>query len=184
MDNFDIKGDEVRHGKQLYLDAPTQASVDSFDDKMLSEKMLYQLNNGMVAIQPTSAKKIAEASKNSDGLGFALRLKQDNACIGFANLGDIGWQARIATLHITILDEASFTLDIVQDAIQTLLQFAYWEANLNRIEVNCLEDNAVLREALEKTGFSQEGQHRQEAYRNGRYLDILIYGILAREWSA
>lgn len=184
MDNFDIKGDEVRHGKQLFLDAPSQENIDSLDDSRLSEKMLYQLNDGRIAIQPTSAKKVAEASKSSDGLGFALRLQDDDHCIGFARLGDIGWQARIATLTITILDEAYFTVNIVEDAIQTILQFAYWEANLNRIGVDCLEDNSVLREALEKTGFTQEGKLRQEAYRDGRYLDILVYSILVREWSA
>lgn len=183
MDNFGIKGDEVRHGKQIYLDSVSQASVDSFGEEILSERMLYQLNDGTIPIQQTSARKIAESIKSSDGICFALRLQEDERCIGYAQLGDISWQARHAVLQISILEDTFFTVDMVKDAIQTVLQFVYWEANLNRIEVQCLEDNTVLGDALKNSGFTLEGKLRKEAYRKGHYLDIEIYSILAREWS-
>ncbi|MEQ8673232.1 MAG: GNAT family protein [Aggregatilineales bacterium] len=37
--------------------------------------------------------------------------------------------------------------------------------------------------ALAQTGFTDEGCLRQEVYRNGRYLDKIIFSMLRREWS-
>jgi len=71
---------------------------------------------------------------------------------------------------------------MLTDVIQTLLQFAYWEANLNRIAVHCADDNVLLITALEKIGFTLEGRMRQQLYRDGRYIDQVTYSILAREW--
>lgn len=184
MTDFSIKGDEVRHGKQLYLSALSQAVVDSFSDKLLSETLLYHLNDGTSGLEPHSAKVIAGKIKIGEGLKFALCYQLNQQSIGVAQLADIQWQARHAQLTISILDEFYLTVEMLTDAIQTVLQFAYWEANLNRIGVLCLEDNSLLREALENTGFTKEGQLRQETYRNGHYLDIEMYSILAREWSA
>lgn len=179
-----IKGDEVRHGKQVYLDTLSKQLIDEFADTPLSEKMLIQLNDGSVPIFPMTAKQVMESYKSSGEILFALRLIGAETCIGSCRLADIDWQVRRAQLFIGIVDERYFTLEILTDVIQTVLQFVYWEANLNRIAVHCVADHVLMQTALEQVGFTNEGRFRQEAYRNGRYLDKIIYSILQREWSA
>ncbi len=124
-----------------------------------------------------------ESYKESGELLFALRLSGDETCIGCCRLTDIDWQVRRAQLFIGIVSEAHYTLEILTDVIQTVLQFAYWEANLNRIAVHCVEDHVLMQAAVEQVGFTNEGRFRQEAYRNGRYLDKIMYSILQREWA-
>lgn len=178
-----IKGDEVRHGRQVYLDTLSKKVIDEFADIPLSEKMLTQLNDGRVPIFPMTAKQVMESCKNSGELLFALRLISDKTCIGSCCLADIDWQVRRAQLFIGIVSEAHFTLEMLTDVFETMLQFVYWEANLNRIAVHCVEDHVLMRAALEQVGFTNEGRFRQEVYRNGRYLDKIIFSILQREWS-
>ncbi len=184
MDNPMVKGDEVRHGTYIYLDAISKEIIDSLGDAPLSEALLYSLNDGSIPFFPTTAKQVAQLAKAADGLAFTVRLCTDKKCVGVCRFGDISWQSRHARLHISILEESYFAVDILADTIQTMLQFAYWEANLNRIYVYCIEDTRLLRQALEQVGFTNEGRLRQEVYRDKRYLDKLIYGILCREWSA
>lgn len=184
MDKSLIKGDEVRHGKHIYLDAVTKDVIDSLGDDTLNEEILYHLNDGSAPISLMSAKEVIQSYKESGELVFALRLRTDKSCIGVCRLSNIDWKSRHAQSFIGIVDEVYFTIDMLLDVIQTILQFAYWEANLNRIYIHCVEDNALMREALEQTGFSNEGHFRQEIYRDGRYLDKVIYSILQREWSS
>ncbi len=179
-----VKGDEVRHGKQVFLDTLSKTVLDEFEDIPLSEKMLIQLNDGSVPIFPMTAKEVVASYKSSGELLFALRLINAQTCIGSCRLADIDWQARRAQLFIGIVDERHFTLEILTDVIQTMLQFVYWEANLNRIAVHCVEDHVLMQAALEQVGFTNEGRFRQEAYRNGRSLDKIIFSKLQREWSA
>lgn len=179
-----IKGNEVRHGKLVYLDALSDELISTIDSAPLSENILLHLNDGRIAISPQSAQQVLKDYKNSGAIAFALRLQSDQSCIGGCHLANINWQARHAQLCMGIIAEAHFTSEILADAVQALLQFAYWEANFNRIYVQCVEDNILLRTALETVGFINEGCLRQEAFRNGEYLDICIYGILEHDWSS
>ncbi len=178
-----IKGDEVRHGKHILLDAVSKNLIDSLEDSPLAEEMLRRLNDGTTPISPLTARQVVQSYKSAGELVFAIHLLSDNSCIGSCRLGDINWQARHAQLFIGIVSEADFRLDIFSDVIQTVLQFVYWEANLNRIYVHCIEDNALMRQALEQTGFTNEGRKRQEVFRDGRYLDKIVFSILQREWT-
>lgn len=183
MDNFTVKGDEVRRGTYIVLDAISKGIIESLSTELLSETMLHHLSDGQKPTYPTTAHDVAEAYKEQGGMVFALRLDADQSCIGFARLGDVSWQGRHAHLEISIVDEQHLSVEMLTDAIQTVLQFTYWEANLNRIYVHCIEDDSVLREALERVRFTHEGDLRQEAYRNGHYLDIGIYSMLQKEWG-
>lgn len=178
-----IKGDEVRHGNLIHLAAISKDIIAAVGDEVLSENLLFHINNGREPIFPQTATEIAELFTKGD-MAFAICLNTDQSCVGVCRLDNVAWQARSAQFHIGILNEDYLTPEILVDTIQTVLQFVYWEANLNRIHIQCVEDNTLIREALETLGFTNEGHLRQEAYRKGQYLDICIYSILQREWSS
>lgn len=181
MNNL-IKGDEVRQGQQIYLSALSKSVIENLSEEILSENMLSYLHDGSAPIFPTSAHKVAQSIKDAGEIVFAICLKNNKSCIGIAQLHGIGWQPRVATLKLSILSEDFYTIEILEDVIQTMLQFVYWEANLNRVSIQCVENNTTLQQAIEQCGFTNEGRLRQEIYRNGKYLDVIVYSILAREW--
>ena len=178
-----IRGDEVRRGQHIYLDAVSNDLLDTISDDVLSDTLLNHWHNGTAPLRPTTTKELVQAQKEAGEIVFAVRRIEDDTYVGIASLSDIGWKARHAEMRVGMIDDDYLTADILSDIIQTVLQFAYWEANLNHIGVNCAEDQSALIDALEQVSFLLEGRWRQHLFRNGRYLDQLTYGILAREWS-
>lgn len=178
-----IRGDEVRHGKDMYLAAVSKNLIASLDNAFLSKDMLNRLHTHAV-LQPLTASSIIASYKAQGEMVFAVCLRSNNDCIGVSGLGDVDWKSRHAHLTVGIVSEAHYTTTMLADVIQTVLQFAYWEANLNRIAVHCADDNDFMQQALDQVNFTLEGTLRQDIYRNGHYIDKHIYSILQREWSA
>jgi RimJ/RimL family protein N-acetyltransferase len=52
---------------------------------------------------------------------------------------------------------------------------------LRRLEAKAYEYNPLSINTLKRNGFTQEGVLRQAAYRDGRYWDIIVFGILRDE---
>lgn len=178
-----IKGNEVRYGKQIYLDSVYPDLIEAVSGVPLSITMLEQLHDGTSALVSMSARQVMSETKEQSELAFSIRLQSDQSCIGVCALDNISWSTRHAQLIVKILDEAHYASDVVLDVIQTMLQFVYWEANLNRIGIYCSDDHSILIDALEQAGFTNEGRMRQHIYRNSRYFDRRIFSILQREWS-
>ena len=77
MDRPPIRGDEVRQGKFIYLDAVSDAVRDTLGDDPLPESLLYQLVEDDRPIAPMTARQVYQTYKDAGELGFALRLSTD-----------------------------------------------------------------------------------------------------------
>ncbi|WP_232700415.1 GNAT family N-acetyltransferase [Halobacterium wangiae] len=69
------------------------------------------------------------------------------------------------------------------DATSTLLQYAFEDLNLRRVEANVGAFNDASIALLESLGFEREGARREAAYYRGDYYDMLTYGLLREEWD-
>jgi RimJ/RimL family protein N-acetyltransferase len=65
-----------------------------------------------------------------------------------------------------------------------MVTYAFATLNLNRVWLHVYEDNKGAIRAYEKVGFKQEGVLRQDNYREGRYGNTVVMGILRSEWKA
>ena len=90
---------------------------------------------------------------------------------------------RHAELGVVIGEKAYWGQGYGSDAICTLLRFGFEEMNLHRIYLRVYEDNARGIRAYEKCGFCQEGRLREANFRQGRYHDELVMGILSHEFA-
>lgn len=64
------------------------------------------------------------------------------------------------------------------EAVACVLDFAFDQLNLNRVEAACLEYNEASRRLLLKCGFTQEGLARGYLKIDGRWQDHLTFAIL------
>ncbi len=71
---------------------------------------------------------------------------------------------------------------IVTRACQALVRYAFQELGLNRVQIRVAVDNARSRAIPERLGFTQEGILRQAARVGDRFMDMVMYSILAEEW--
>jgi len=66
---------------------------------------------------------------------------------------------------------------------RVLIDYAFDELKLNRVEMQCGVENTKSRKIAEKMGFRNEGIVRQGGWLHDRFVDFVIYGMLASEWQ-
>lgn len=71
---------------------------------------------------------------------------------------------------------------IITKSIKILINYAFDDLQLHKIEIGAARDNTRSRAIPEKLGFKREGEIRDYEYINGRFLDRIIYGLKADEW--
>ncbi|SFB06379.1 Protein N-acetyltransferase, RimJ/RimL family [Lentibacillus halodurans] len=115
---------------------------------------------------------------------FAVRTLELDELIGFVALDSIDWSNRNAWLALGIGDKANWNKGYGQEMLRLALTFAFNEMNLNRVQLTVFESNKRAIAAYEKSGFKHEGGHRDYLLRDGKTEDMLLFGILRREWEA
>jgi RimJ/RimL family protein N-acetyltransferase len=69
-------------------------------------------------------------------------------------------------------------------ALRLLLDWAFADLGLERIEMTALPENEAVPRLAAKFGFTYEGCLRQRNYERGRRVDLLIWGLLKDEDDA
>lgn len=68
--------------------------------------------------------------------------------------------------------------------LRALLNFAFEDLGLNRLEADVDPRNMASVRGLENLGFKREGYLRERWVAGGELSDSAIYGLLARAWEA
>ena len=64
-----------------------------------------------------------------------------------------------------------------------LVEHAFRELRLNRVEIYCAVENVRSRRIPERLGFREEGVFRQAEWLHDRFIDLVGYAMLAEEWK-
>lgn len=82
-----------------------------------------------------------------------------------------------------ILHPDYWGLGYVPEAASTLIDLAFKELNLHKIELTCFGYNVQSQRVAEKLGFTLEARIRDRKDAQGNHCDSLIYGLLKSEWE-
>ena len=122
--------------------------------------------------EPTSRPMAIDASLDGDWVHIgSCGLININARVGHAELG------------IAIGDKKFWDQGLGTDAIQTLLRHSFETLNLRKIYLRVFEYNDRGKHLYTKLGFVEEGRLRDDEYRDGRYWDTFLMGIMKSEWE-
>jgi RimJ/RimL family protein N-acetyltransferase len=113
----------------------------------------------------------------------APRAPEEWAPIGVVGFKGLDWRNRLVECGLFIGERSHWDSGYGTDATRTLVRFAFRELNLNRVFLRVYEDNVRAIRCYEKVGFKVEGRLRQDRYRDGRYLDTLVMGLLREEFT-
>ena len=72
----------------------------------------------------------------------------------------------------------------VPEAARALIDLAFKELGLHKIEMTCFGYNVQSQRVAEKLGFTLEARIRDRKDAQGNRCDCLIYGLLRNEWEA
>jgi RimJ/RimL family protein N-acetyltransferase len=123
-------------------------------------------------------------ARRKDVVIFGIRLMPGDQLIGTCQLHSIHTVHRSAELQIRIGKAENRNKGHGTEATRRLLDVAFKDLNLNRIYLHVFSTNKFAIRMYEKMGFSLEGTLRQAAFINGRYIDILVMGMLKDDYGA
>lgn len=114
---------------------------------------------------------------------FVIRCVCDDHAIGSCQLHSIHPVHRTAELQIRIGEPADRGRGFGSEAVWLLLKFAFEDLNLRRVQLHVFASNAVAISVYEKAGFVREGSLRQAAHIGGKYVDVVVMGILREDYG-
>jgi RimJ/RimL family protein N-acetyltransferase len=119
-----------------------------------------------------------------DSLVFAVVLSSDNIHIGNIALQCINYINRTAEYTIIIGEKEYWGKGYSKEASELIIKHGFVELNIRRICLGTFETNNGMINLAKKLGFVEEGRRREAVYKNGKYIDIIEYGLLRGEWEA
>jgi ribosomal-protein-alanine N-acetyltransferase len=72
---------------------------------------------------------------------------------------------------------------IMTEALRAVLGFGFAQMSLNRIEADVAVENTASIKLLRKLGFRKEGLQREQFFEDGLYHDLMLFGLLRREYT-
>ncbi len=107
----------------------------------------------------------------------------EEGIVGYTGLWGIDWIDRRATEGI-IIDKRFHGRGFATDALMTLQRAAFEQIGLHRIDAMIYEFNTVsLKLHIDRCGFKEEGRRREHIFRNGRWWDTVMVGVLAADYN-
>lgn len=107
---------------------------------------------------------------------------RDGIAVGLVSLNAINEQQKHADWAFYI-DEALQGAGIGSVIELKLLDYAFNEAGLDKLNCEVLATNQPVIRLHEKFGFVREGVRRQNVIKNGERIDVVLLGILKDEWA-
>ena len=67
--------------------------------------------------------------------------------------------------------------------VRVLCRYGFRLRGLHRLQLETLSDNHAMIAVAEKLGFTREGVIRGSSWVNGRFMDDVVFGLLAEEFT-
>lgn len=119
--------------------------------------------------------------------GNALRFvitteDKDDTILGLVSLSNIDYFNQSAELNIIIDCKEKQENNVEAYAISEMLKYAFYNMDLQRVEIILNENDVKSKKINEKYGFVYEGCKRKSIYVNGTFENLYIYAILKQEY--
>jgi ribosomal-protein-serine acetyltransferase len=115
--------------------------------------------------------------------GFQAAIVCEDSIVGMTGYHGIDWSNRSTSIGYW-LAEAQQGRGTMTNAIRVLVDHALSVWKLNRIEIRTAVGNRRSRAIPERLGFRCEGTLREAEQVGDRYLDCVLYSLLASDWKA
>ncbi len=112
---------------------------------------------------------------------ITFRIEKEDELIGEIRIKNIKWYNRKAELSLMIAPRYQGK-GYGTGALKKIIEYAFNTMNFYRLEAEVIDFNEASKRLVEKCGFLFEGRLREAKYVNGKYYDILRYGLLKKEW--
>jgi len=116
--------------------------------------------------------------RQGSGFSFLVYRLSDSGLMGGVTLSNVRRGVAQAASMGYWIGERFARQGYMTEAVLAVVEFAFEELGLHRIEAACLPHNDPSRSLLLKVGFRQEGYARQYLRINGKWQDHLLFELL------
>lgn len=133
---------------------------------------------------------VAQVKKRLEGMEkedlsayqFAIRAQDDGRLVGWIRTDYVLWSSRTMQFRMAIGDSQERGKGFGKDALELMLRHGFDEMNFNHISIPLVSYQVRAQTGLKRKGFKEEVRRREAVYREGKYWDELLMGVLAAEW--
>jgi RimJ/RimL family protein N-acetyltransferase len=124
----------------------------------------------------------AERARLGRGVQLAICMAENDEFLGEVLLHSFAWNDRRCELGFFLIPAARGR-GLACDAIACALRWAFDALSIERVEMTTTPDNAPTRGIARRMGFEEEGIQRKRNVERGVRVDLVVFGLLAREWE-
>jgi ribosomal-protein-serine acetyltransferase len=182
---MDIKlRSEFRLDDEITLRAWQESDIEQgFDLVMRNRDHLQQFMHWMspdYSIESSRKFMTEGIARQKDGKELGLGIFRGDELLGSIGMFGFDWKAQKVEMGYWISKDEEGK-GIITRAAKLLIDYAFDELNMNRIEIRCSAENVRSAAVPERLGFKKEGYLRQAEFRNGHLHDFLIFGLLRED---
>jgi len=115
-------------------------------------------------------------------LGPNAAIWLDGEIVGAIGCHPIDWLHRNCSIGYW-LDAGHQGKGVITRAVGALLDYLFDELELNRVAIQCGVGNRRSCAIPERLGFTREGLLREAEWVNDRWVDLVVWSMLARDWK-
>lgn len=116
-------------------------------------------------------------------IAFHTSIRNEGVIAGMIGIQNIDWLNRKAAIGYWIGEEFQGK-GLVTAACSSIIEFAFLELELNRLEMYCATGNHKSRKVPERLGFRLEGVLKQSEWLYDHYVDHVLYALVREEWKS
>ena len=142
-------------------------------------QIIHFLGRNSPVTLPEEERWFRDYERRTDEQIFAI--EAEGLHIGNIGLHKIDRVHRKSEVGIVIGEPTFWSKGYGTEAMRTALLYAFGPLSLNKVSLDVLEYNTRAIRTYERLGFNREGVHREDIYKDGRFVHVIRMSILARE---
>lgn len=171
------------YGKNCYIRVLEQEDLHNTHKWLNTIEIMEAISINKPTSKLKQSKWFDNLINDNSKIVFAICLKDSDDHIGNTSLGEIDYINRNARFSIFIHYGSVRGKGIGTEATCLTLYYGFNYLNLHKIYLKTTSDNAGAIKMYDKIGFEQEGVLKEHEFKNGKYVDKILYGILKNNFK-
>lgn len=167
-------------GEQVYLRALNDNDLNGNYVNWLNDAEVckYNAHHRFVNTKEKTKSYIDSVNNSNTNLVLAVCYKEDDRHIGNISIQNINYIDSCAEFAIVMGETGYHGKGLAFEAARLIINHAFSTLNLHRVYCGTSSENTPMQKLALKLGMEQEGHQKEAMFKNGKYIDILLYGLL------
>ncbi len=172
-------------GEKVILRPINKSDMSVFLKWYNDEEVVELLSMYLPITDMMEEKWIEDAFKAKDAVHFVIDAVEGNNSkpIGSVNLHSLDHRCQTAELGIALGEKDYWSKGYGTEAAKMTFEYGFNQLNLQKISSCVFSPNGRSLRMHQKLGFVKEGVLRRAYFKNGRFMDEVLFGLLKEEWQ-